>query len=645
MRRKVLLSLLLLAVLILLAEFFVLEDYLPSIRASKAKRYYEKLKKQNSDEGRIDFNSILRVQPHNRLMATEQHAKAATVPIKNNRLKPGLSFQNSSKAMQLSSKYVDPVNDLKVRKVRKKAQIKMGAETKRREQVAFNGSRGQKRFKQKENQAKSRETRLENTKLILIYTPLFDEKPWPGIRNTFQFTHYRGEPCPVTNCSLTYKHRLFSRSDVVIFHGQDMPTIYELDELNSRRPKGQIWVYLVLENPSNSRETYYFEDMFNWTMTYEKNADIFLPYGSYTELKPGEKSPYVVVNPRKKDRLVVWTVSNCGGLRDWYVQELQNHIRVDIFGTCAKYVYQPDLLEEDCEKHTPECENLLKRYKFQLAFENGNCVDYLTEKYWGAPLDHGILPVVLGGANYTAMAIPGSYINALDFDSVKALADYLLYLDKNDTAYMEYFAWRKKYKVHGYLKDSVFNKHYPWTCNLCAKAQSPESKRYKSLSDLRNSATHCGLYENKLYEMVSPGGDTSFTNEYTQQTEIHDADEDETEDEEEDEDDEDEGGEEEVGEDEVRKDEGKGKEQSIDKNKREVGEDKEEDVNHTDKRGTEQSIDKNKQEVGEDNEEDVNRDTDKRGTEQSIDKNKQEVGETKREDQVKNKVKDQGRKM
>ena len=69
-----------------------------------------------------------------------------------------------------------------------------------------------------------------------------------------------------------------------------MPPVYELVELNARRPKGQIWVYVVLESPLNTRDTYFFNDMFNWTMTYEGNSDIYLPYGSFAVLQPGEKS-------------------------------------------------------------------------------------------------------------------------------------------------------------------------------------------------------------------------------------------------------------------------------------------------------------------------------------------------------------------
>ena len=49
------------------------------------------------------------------------------------------------------------------------------------------------------------------------------------------------------------------------------------------------------------------------------------------------------------------------------------------------------------------------------------------------------MPVVYGLADYDVIAPPHSYINALDFPNVKNLAEYLKYLDNNDTAYNEYF--------------------------------------------------------------------------------------------------------------------------------------------------------------------------------------------------------------
>lgn len=491
MKRKILLSAVVLAVVILFTEVFVLIDYLPSI-----KKHHKRPAQLSKNE------ELIRFRPDSSTRKPVSRKKNATVLNAPNRLKTERVTQNQNEVILIPNRLSDEVNGIGNRIIRKKLLVIPGGKSTSVTQVKLKN--------QQSKQAKSTAKRAKTGKRVLIYTPLFTDKPWQGINDTYGFTHYRGTPCPVTSCSLTYRHRLFPRSDVVIFHGQDMPDTFELEELNSRRPKGQIWIYFVLESPSNAKDTYFFGDMFNWTMTYERNADIFVPYGSYVTLKPGEKSSYGQINPDKKDRLVVWTVSNCGGLREWFVRELKNHIRVDIFGSCAGSMYQPHLQDEECEKDSPECENLLKRYKFQLALENGNCVDYVTEKYWGGPLELGIVPVVLGGANYSEMAIPGSYISVFDFDSIKTLADYLLYLDKNDTAYMEYFVWRKLYKVDGYLTGGAFNKHYPWTCDICAKAQNPKRKSYKRISDFRDPSTHCGLHEDKFYELINPGGDNDF---------------------------------------------------------------------------------------------------------------------------------------
>lgn len=77
----------------------------------------------------------------------------------------------------------------------------------------------------------------------------------------------------------------------------------------------------------------------------------------------------------------------------------------------------------------------------------------------------------MGGANYTKLAIPGSYINVLDFKTVKDLADYLHNLDKNNTAYNEYFKWRQKYRA-------------VWLSDFCAFCEVLSSKTPKGHADL-----------------------------------------------------------------------------------------------------------------------------------------------------------------
>ena len=80
-------------------------------------------------------------------------------------------------------------------------------------------------------------------------------------------------------------------------------------------------------------------------------------------------------------------------------------------------------------------------YKFYLAFENSFCVDYVTEKFFRT-LELDIVPVVMGGANYSSLAPPGSYIDTADFPEPRALAQHLLRLADDQEAYMQHFWWK-----------------------------------------------------------------------------------------------------------------------------------------------------------------------------------------------------------
>ena len=124
-------------------------------------------------------------------------------------------------------------------------------------------------------------------------------------------------------------------------------------------------------------------------------------------------------------------------------------------------------------------------YKFYLAFENVICPDYVTEKFFNTLL-FSTVPIVYGGADYDANgAPPNSYIDVRNFSSgnlmqqliimfnfillnfelksARHLADYLHYLDKNETAYRSYFDWRLKPSALASLRPVQ-----PW-CNLCHK--------------------------------------------------------------------------------------------------------------------------------------------------------------------------------
>ncbi|RNA15250.1 alpha-(1-3)-fucosyltransferase C-like [Brachionus plicatilis] len=80
------------------------------------------------------------------------------------------------------------------------------------------------------------------------------------------------------------------------------------------------------------------------------------------------------------------------------------------------------------------CKELVANsHKFYLSFENSICNGYISEKFFQI-LRYDIIPVVLGGGNYSYFIPKTGYINVLDYKTPKDLADYLLYLEQNKTA-------------------------------------------------------------------------------------------------------------------------------------------------------------------------------------------------------------------
>ncbi len=49
--------------------------------------------------------------------------------------------------------------------------------------------------------------------------------------------------------------------------------------------------------------------------------------------------------------------------------------------------------------------------------------------------------------DYLAVAPENSFIDARKFKSPQDLANYLIYLDRNDDEYLKYFEWKDKYQV------------------------------------------------------------------------------------------------------------------------------------------------------------------------------------------------------
>ncbi|KAG1685942.1 Cyclin-dependent kinase 16 [Nymphon striatum] len=191
-------------------------------------------------------------------------------------------------------------------------------------------------------------------------------------------------------------------------------------------------------------------------------------YGRFTVRKNVAQGMESILPSKPKQ--ISWLVSNCisSSKRASYVAELEKYITVDILGKCGKNA--PNCSSSTSPQSRIHCyQSLAKEYNYFLSFENSICKDYITEKSYDV-VRHDIIPVVMGGANYSRFMPKNSYINIADFSSPKSLALFLLSTAKNRSRYTEYFNWRTLYKLEHAPGENEY-------CDLCRKLNDPSEPR------------------------------------------------------------------------------------------------------------------------------------------------------------------------
>lgn len=277
--------------------------------------------------------------------------------------------------------------------------------------------------------------------------------------------------CPVSDCLLTQERTLaaLQNADAVIFNAP--PLKLEDFPVDPQRRPEQRYIFLSPEPPVLfADDVEKFNRVFNWTMSYKRDSDI--PY-LYGDIKPEKTTAnsVTVKTARGKTKLVAWFVSHCftQSRREAYVEQLRKHIDTDVYGDCNKQMLR---CSQNLTTHLSDdsCYEMLERdYKFYLAFENSLCADYVTEKFFKI-LQRRVIPVVLGGADYSKIAPPHSYIDARRF-SPQGLAAYLKRLAANDTLYNHFFHWKDHYSVKPRYPDMAEKA----LCHLCEKLHSDHS--------------------------------------------------------------------------------------------------------------------------------------------------------------------------
>ena len=281
------------------------------------------------------------------------------------------------------------------------------------------------------------------------------------------------------------------------------------------------------------------DDWFNLTATYKPESDAKVSYHAFGNLdRIHGHSLYLSLFREKytndpnffarglnkpKKGLALWIVSHCStsSKREKYILELQKYMQVDVYGSCNSRSIRCDNYKSKGEKDA--CmKDMFNSYKFYLSFENSNCDHYITEKYWQFYyekyfFDVNIVPIVRGASiNHYGGTTFGhkTHIHVDSFDSPESLADYIHYLDRNNTAYLEYFEWKKESlkRMEKIMKITSENKTFEFFdqpgyepfCEICAKLHDSNY-----LNDLNKPSLKISEFYNPKKD-CHDGGDTNY---------------------------------------------------------------------------------------------------------------------------------------
>lgn len=289
----------------------------------------------------------------------------------------------------------------------------------------------------------------------------------------------RSDSCEFQNCYFTSDRERLNASDVVVFNDSDL----ELDGLPVGRNHNQLWVYYSREAPPTSKLTSAFNGLFNWTMSYSKKDDIYVPFFEMCReiYRPPRR------NVTEKQFAAVWFVDECSPPSLPYVHLLQTEFPVHIVGPCSPQGFH-------CTERQFCMETILPLYKFVLVFENSICSDFVTERLHEV-LRYDVIPIVSGGADYSAILPKESFVVASEHGSPKELAR-MLYRFRSDALFQKAINARRG--VHASRVD--------WRCRLCEKLNSrpKQAGSYAKLAEERLKRGRCKTWRKNFFRAYKP---------------------------------------------------------------------------------------------------------------------------------------------
>lgn len=291
---------------------------------------------------------------------------------------------------------------------------------------------------------------MKDKLLILFYNTMF------GLP-----LEYASEDLP-PGCCITTDRALLKQADAVVFHLPDLMWALEDDEIV--KPGGQLWVAWSLECEVNypwmERED--IRDLFDLWMGYHAEDDIAYGYCKYRYLQKLQQ-PIERLPERNKTCMFISSRYNQSH-RQEYLSELMKYTPIDSYGAfCNNRKLKVDAGTETLLE-------VIRDYKFVIAFENAIAIDYVTEKFYN-PLIAGTVPIYLGAPNIYEFA-PGEdcFVDVSLFESSQMLAKFINHCYEDESAYNRFYEWRKKPLLKGYMEYVEREQRNP-IVQLCLKLQ------------------------------------------------------------------------------------------------------------------------------------------------------------------------------
>ncbi|RVE53050.1 hypothetical protein evm_002348 [Chilo suppressalis] len=282
-----------------------------------------------------------------------------------------------------------------------------------------------------------------------------------GMESTGQATFLKHK-CHSSNCYFTSNRSLFGNLgyfDAILFSAQDISG--GRGDLPTVRAPIQKYVFVANDSADNYPvcDSMY-DQFFNWTWTYKMDSSI--PYTFFTvhniqdeqldghfrwitNMTPIDEYMKNQLATKAKAAAIFLDKCKSRSKREGYIENLKwqlskYKLNIDVYGDCGK---------KKCRKvNMAGCFWRLKKYYyFYLAMEDSLSPNYITQEVLYA-YDNYAVPIVYGGAQYSSILPPNSYLNAIQLNE-EMLARKMNDIIKNRTLYYDYFRWRNHYIIKG----------------------------------------------------------------------------------------------------------------------------------------------------------------------------------------------------